>query len=391
MRQLSRRSIVGTIVSAALTVCTFGCEPGPDLHGEGGQRATEVLYNSSTSGVTINEYKGPLPLSGVCEVEFDNNGILWIEEFIQSKLGRLDPATGAYREILLEPGAIPGGMETGPDGGIWFPELLGNQIVRLEPSDGSMQFYPLPWANALQIPVGTQGINYGASLSNDMTKGADGAMWFTLGGLNSIGRIDVQTKEMSKYTIPTLGALYQAGAALNIIKQGPGNLVVFIEPLANKIGAIDVFTKEIKEYNIPTPLSLPSGVNRGPDGAIWFTEAVAQKIGRIDPATGRIKEFSLLSLSGVLGNVFGGGVGNPLPIPGPIVAGSDGNLYFAENPGATQGGNKIGRFNPRNERFDQFPTPTPASSPCDLNNQRPGEIWFGEITASQAGQLIFAH
>jgi virginiamycin B lyase len=389
MRQLGKRSLLGSLFSAALAVWTLGCEPNAAQLEDG--RFTSQQNKYTASDVTIQEYKGPLLLSGVCEVEFDHTGILWIEQFIQSKIGRLDPATGAYSEILLEPAAIPGGMETGPDGGIWFPELLGNQVVRLEPSDGSLQFYPLPWANALSIPVGQQGINYGASLSNDMTKGADGAMWFTLGGLNAIGRMDIQTKQMTKYTLPTLGALYQAGAALNIIKQGPGNLVVFIEPLANKIGAIDVFTKEIKEYSIPTPNSLPSGVNRGPDGAIWFTEGLAQKIGRINPVTGEIKEYNLLSLGGVIGDVLGGGIGTPLPIPGPITSGSDGNLYFAQNPGATQGGNKIGRFNPRTLQYNDFPTPTPVSSPCDLNNQRAGEIWFGELTASQVGRLIFSH
>lgn len=381
MSEIGKCGLWSAFAGVVFSLGTLGCEPAPPQ--------TDELSNYVNSSVTIQEYKGPLPLSGVCEVEFDKNGIVWIEEFIQSKMGRLDPSTGAYREFALEPGAIPGGMEMGQDGGIWFPEALGNRLIRLEPSDGSMQFYPLPWANALHVSTGGSGINYGASLSNDMTKGADNAMWFTLGGLNAIGRIDMQTKEITKYTIPTLGALYTAGALLNIIKQGPGNLVVFIEPLANKIGAIDVFTKELKEYRIPTPNSLPSGVNRGPDGAIWFTEALAQKLGRIDPGTGAIQEFNLLTLGGLFGNVLGGGIGNPLPIPGPLVAGSDGNIYFAQNPGATQGGNKIGQFNPQTHEYRQFPTPTPVSSPCDLNNQKPGEIWFGEITASQVGRLIF--
>jgi virginiamycin B lyase len=355
--------------------------------------ATLALISGATvaahaAPVTIQEYAAGLPESGVCEVEFDNHGILWIEEFVLSKLGRLDPTTRVYTEINLQPGSIPGGMEMGEDGGLWFPEALGNQIVRLNPDDGSLQYYPIPWANALNLHVGDLGLTYGVALGNDLTKGSDHAMWFTLGGLNAIGRIDLATKQITKYTLPTLGALYQAGSLLNIIKQGPGNLVAFIEPLANKIGTIDVITKQITEYPIPTLDSLPSGVNKGPDGTIWFTEAVGQKIGRINPVSGQLTEFNLLSVGGVLGGVLGGGVGNPLPLPGPLVAGDDGNIYFAQNPGATQGGNKIGRFNPVTHAYDQFATPSPLSSPCDLNNQRRGEIWFGELTTGKVGRLI---
>ena len=56
------------------------------------------------------------------------------------------------------------------------------------------------------------------------------------------------------------------------------------------------------------------------------------KLARIDPATGRIQEFPLTGLRGILGDLLdGGSIGNPLPIPGPIVTGSDGKLYFSLN------------------------------------------------------------
>jgi len=51
-----------------------------------------------------------------------------------------------------------------------------------------------------------------------------------------------------------------------IIKPGPGRTVVFNMPQMNKIGTIDVDTKEIKQYTMPTPLSWPTGIRTARDG-----------------------------------------------------------------------------------------------------------------------------
>jgi virginiamycin B lyase len=356
----------------------------------------------------------PTPLAGPCETRFDSNGVLWVEEWMAqptSKIGRYDQTTGSYTEINLEPASIPGGLTQGTDGAVWFPEEVGNRIIRISPSDGALTYYPIPWTNALQVNIASGGVadalttalflllgssdpnnlplNYGVGLSSDITTGQDGALWFPLPYLNAIGRFDPSSQQWSYYNLPTANALASlASTPLNIIKQGPGNLVVWIEPVANKIGTIDVTTKQIIEYPLPAPLSLPGGVNKGPpgDNNIWFTEALGQKIGKINPANGRITEYNLLSLESILGTLLGGGL--PLPLPSTIAAGSDGNLYFVNN-GLLVGGNTIFQFNPVSPGLALYNTPTLASSPCELNNQVPGQLWFGELLGNKIGKLTY--
>lgn len=161
-------------------------------------------------------------------------------------------------------------------------------------------------------------------------------------------------------------------------------------PLRNTVFSIDVDTKKVTAYTMPTPLSFPLGVTTGPDGALWVTEERAMKLARIDPATGRIREFPLFGLFGLLGNVFkGGSVGDPLPIPGPIVTGSDGRLYFSLNFGGSVAlGHEVAGFDPRTRRAVAYATPSSLSSPCDLNNEQPGSIWFAELTANKVGRLF---
>lgn len=331
------------------------------------------------------------PISGACEVEFDRNGRLWVEQYLAGQFTRMDPATGRFDELKTPmPLSVPGGEEIGRDGAIWSTEVTGNSLLRIDPDSGSMSEIPLPWANALSTKALGLPLHAGVGLANDITKGADGAMWFTLGGLDSVGRVDVRTHRMTRYRLPTAAGPEQA--LFGIIKPGPGRTVVTDMPLENKVYSINVDTKAMTEYTMPTPLSFPLGVTTGPDGAIWVTEEAAMKLARIDPATGRIREFPLFGLDGLLGDLFdGGSLGNPLPIPGPIVTGSDGRLYFSLNFAGSVGlGAKMGSYDPRTHKAEAYDTPSSFSSPCDMNNEQPGAIWFAELTANKVGRLIIS-
>jgi virginiamycin B lyase len=341
----------------------------------------------------VVEY-GPLPtgpVSGACEVEFDHQGRLWVEQYLAGQFARMDPGTGQFTEFNTPmPLSVPGGEEVGQDGAIWSTEVTGNSLLRIDPDSGAMRELPIPWANALSTTALGLPLHTGLGLANDITKGADDAMWFTLGGLNAVGRIDMATHQMTKYRLPTAAGAEQA--LFGIIKPGPGRTMVTDMPLENKVYSINLDTKAVTAYTMPTPLSFPLGVTTGPDGAIWVTEELAMKLARIDPATGKIKEYPLFGLNGLLGGlVNGGSIGNPLPIPGPIVTGSDGRLYFPLNFAGSVGlGNRMASFDPATHQVATYDTPSSLSSPCDINNEQPGSIWFAELTANKVGRLLIS-
>jgi virginiamycin B lyase len=330
---------------------------------------------ASAATPTITEY-GPLPTPAAvpCETEFDRNGILWIEEQVANKIGRLDTATGTFTEHPIPtPLGYPGGMDPNPDGGIWFTEVVGNKIGRIDITTNVITEYTIPWGNAL-----TKNLPYGIAVSDDIATGPDGALWFTLNGINAIGRIDPVTKAMTKYPLPTPGALPL------IIQPGPGNTMVFGETLGNRIGTIDVTTKAIREYPVQTPASFTQGVTTAPDGTIWFTETIGQKIGTINPVTGAVREIPIPAITG--GGLLGTGL---LPLPGPIRLGSNGKVYFTEGNLALSVEGAIGEYDPAMQKFATHTTPTPLAGPCDLNAAHPGEMWFGENTANKIGKLTY--
>lgn len=332
----------------------------------------QLLFGSSSN---VTEYTLPNLISGPCEIEFDNNGMAWIEEVTGNAITRFDPQSGAFtRYPLPQPLAVPGGLEIGPDGAVWFPQLTTNVITRLEPSDGSMQDFPIPYGQLATGPISA-----GVAVASDMASGPDNGVWFSMSGTNAIGRIDVATKEIE--IIPISDPLSTVVVLTQIIQRGPGNTMVMSLGEANKIATIDVFTREIKEYSIPTPAAFPQGVTTDRQGNIWFTETLAQKFGRLNVETGEITEYDILALRTQLPL----SLGNPLPFPGPIREGSDGKIYFAQ--GGFEAGNKIGQFDPSTNKFKEFVIPTPLAGICDINNSQDGEIWFGEFTGNKIGKL----
>ncbi|GHJ37172.1 hypothetical protein [Streptomyces sp. TS71-3] len=343
----------------------------------------------------ITEY-GPvpssLPVGGVCEVEFDHRGKLWVEQYLSSQVARFDPATGEFTNFDTPmPLSMPGGMDLDEAGNLWMPQVTGNSLLRVDTRDGGMTEIPLPWARAFATePLGIP-LHSGLGLANDIAWGPDHALWFTLGGLNSIGRYDPATGEFARYRVPG-EILGQVHALFGIIKPGPGRTVVFGLPQMNEIGTIDVDTKTFTRYTMPTPASFPVGVRTASDGSIWVGESLAMKIARIDPATGRIREYPLAGpggiLTGLLKGLGQGTVGNPLPSPGPVAQGSDGNIYVAVSfPAATGLGYQIARLDPDTGDVAMWPTPSPASYPCDINPHEPGAIWFGLLTPNRIGRL----
>ncbi len=123
----------------------------------------------------------------------------------------------------------------------------------------------------------------------------------------------------------------------------------------------------ITEYDIPTPRSAPHCLVAAPDGLIWFAEIGANKLGRFDPKTERFTEWDLPTSGSH---------------PHGIVSAADGRLYVTE-----QRGNKIAAFDPKTERFTEYPLPHGGSGPHTPIEGPDGMIWFTEQAGNRVGRL----
>jgi virginiamycin B lyase len=142
------------------------------------------------------------------------------------------------------------------------------------------------------------------------------------------------------------------------------------------VGAHTAPEATITEYPLPTPDSLPGGIVVGPDGALWFYETGANQIGRI-AMDGSITEYAIPT------------PGATLPRQGFLGVGPDGALWFTENAAR-----RLGRIT-LDGSITEYPIPAAAAAPAAPTAGLPlgaitagpdGALWVTEGTAGRLGR-----
>jgi virginiamycin B lyase len=207
-----------------------------------------------------------------------------------------------------------------------------------------------PWNSMISYPVP----NAFSGLAG-ITRGPDGAVWFTEEDYATIGRITASGAITQFSSYPA----YEPAA----ITTGPDGALWFAEEFGNLIGRITT-SGVVTTYPLPCCFGV-TGITSGPDGNIWFTIAYEDEIGKMTTAGDVTLYFSTAT---------GGPTG--------IVAGPDGALWFTE-PGT----NSIGRITTRGV-MTSYPLPGYCcASPQSIARGSDGALWFTEPGTNSIGSI----
>jgi virginiamycin B lyase len=280
-----------------------------------------------------------------------------------NKIGRI-AFDGRITEYPLPTAdSYPGAIAVGPDRALWFGERSANRIGRMT-LDGRVMEYAVPTAVTVTLPDGfARGVECSRQSSypaeGGIASGPDGALWFTEGQGNQIGRIGLDG-QVSEYPLPA------ANSNPIGIDLGADRALWFIERMANRVGRITT-DGDIAEYAIPTPDSFPNAIVAGPDGNLWFTELKGDNIGRIT-LDGEITEYRTPGLG-----------------PVGLAVGPDGALWSA---GFT--GNEVVRITTDGTITDRYAVAIPEGTPglcCGVAVTSDGSVWFTATEASLIGRV----
>jgi len=261
---------------------------------------------------------------------------------------------------------------------------------------------------------------------------ADGTYWVALSHGNDpakLASVNPKTGEVKEYNWPEKAKI--PGHTLAIDRAG---IIWLTGSPSGEIWAFNPETKQFKAYNNPAPQTVPKGsvqdwqqsngeAPSSPDGTtydaavdnegmVWFSEVALGMLVRLNPATGDVKEYrpeGVVNIRGItvdpqdnlwfgdfLGHRFGKmnvktGVVKfyKPPTPNATVYGEtfnavDGNIWFAD-----MNGNNITRFNPRTEKFTEFPIPARAdrSYARFIAADAKGRVWFTEYFGDKIGYV----
>src|SRR2546423_2792294 len=152
------------------------------------------------------------------------------------------------------------------------------------------------------------------------------------------------------------------------------------------------FAGKLNLLSVPTPYSLPGQIVLGPDGNLWFP-AVAYE------------NFTTHKPSGAIGQLTHDGKFHMFPLPTSytyplsIAFGRDGKLWFSafqgngklapnidQAPRFTNGHSELGQMS-QNGTFHLFTLPSSTISPGSITVGTDGNLWFTDVSSVGEGNI----
>lgn len=231
------------------------------------------------------------PVNYVHDIEQGSDGKLYGVDMSDDKIWILNLNTNEIEEVHLPPNDLPLGGDfagavaplgtfaayhgphsivEGPDGKMYLTCSLSSEIGIFDPKTKQFEFIALD-----------DHVIYPHTLRFDK----QGTLWFTLALSNQIGRMDINSKEITIIELPSNGFWRWVSDLMlpNILK------------VAAWFGKKDMHVK-LSHHKLTGEgrdiLNLPYGIDINPiDGSIWYSKLYAGYIGRVDPKTLKVEEF----------------------------------------------------------------------------------------------------
>jgi streptogramin lyase len=282
-------------------------------------RATQVI---------ITEYDLPQPTRQPHDVIVDSQGMVWYDSFGEQILGKLDPRTGKTKEYTLpisKPGAPTGSLDLqfDEDGDIWIANQFQAAVLKFDPKTEKFQTWVMPpdlnrayvqitevspqhhnvdgkvwiddagtwYIHRLDLATGKwetfEPFKVPRPNIYDVISDAQNNAYFTVYGREHIGRIDAKTGKITFYQTPTRNSAPRRG-----MMDAQGRLW-FGENRGDRIGMFDTKSERFQEWAPPTPGAFPYDATVDKNGEVWSGGEYNDRVLRLDPKTGQFTEYLL--------------------------------------------------------------------------------------------------
>jgi virginiamycin B lyase len=298
--------------------------------------------------VTIREWTVPTKGAHPHDPAVGPDGSLWFTEQMVSKLGRLDPKTGEFKEFALKgENDGPHGLVADREGNIWYTGNFAAHIGKLNPRSGEVTQYKMPDEKA-EDP-------------HTAVFDAQGILWFTVQVGNMVGRLDPKTGRIELKQVATKDARPYG------IQVNSKGVPYFCEFGTNKMAKIDPKTMEITEFPLAESVR-PRRLAIAADDKVYFTDYQGGKLGRLDPSSGGVKMWASPGGSG--SNPYG------------ITITPDGMVWYSES-GVTP--NTVVRFNPKTEEFARAEIPSGGGTVRNMAATADGRVYLACSGVNKVG------
>ncbi len=192
----------------------------------------------------------------------------------------LSPASGAISTIAIpRPNANPRAVDIDQRGNWWVVLGMPQTLARFVPGTAQWDFFAVD-AYPHSLAVSEDAVWYNGHFTYQP---------------EIVGRVDVATGEVTRFTVPhhPMGELAPAGPIPYEIRVAPDGAVWGSELQGNRVFRLEPATGAFKMFTMPDRWSGPRRLDVDRDGIVWIPAYAADVIYRLDPVTEEIRTISL--------------------------------------------------------------------------------------------------
>lgn len=224
----------------------------------------------------------------------DKDGSIWME--MGGGLSRLNPATGELRTWRLPDPTRPFIHEVlpAPDGSVWLTIEAQNKLAKFDPRTETFEVYGQPYDGPPVVEMEpnapwtnmryTAGSQTGAPRRHTAVADFQGNIWSSG---RPLSKLDVETKKFTFF--PDVPDTY----GITVDKEGNVWFAEFNSRDHHSIGKVDVKTNKVTKWTPPDPDSRPRRLKIDSQGMVWFGDYFQGNLTRFDPKTQTFKAFKL--------------------------------------------------------------------------------------------------
>jgi len=304
------------------------------------------------------------------------------------------------KEYGLPDRSNPFAITTDNSGNIWVALRNRSSIAKLDPKTGALQEFKIPSSSSI-LQIWSMAID------------SHGNLWFGDATNNRIRKFEPSNFRFSEYVIPTAntepwgiaidtnGDIWFAGfnsgklGRLEVSKAREGTLNGFIEYKTPtnisrpsyllfdnnetlwmmesgpaRLAKFDMIAEKFTEIPLPrtgNASTNPIGIAIDTQNMIWYTQFRTSNIGRFDPRTNSVEQFPT-------GLITGASYG--------IVSDKQGNIWTSQ-----QRVDRIVKISTKNLSISEFRIPTNGSFTENLAVDPAGNVWFVETAGNKIGMI----
>ena len=349
----------GSLAAASLLIalCAIplsAVSVGPENVASASRNVSSPVVLRQSSPFLISNFAVPTANSIPDAIVAGLNHELWFTEYGAGKIGEFDSVGNNFTEYQIPgAGATPATLAFyGPDQ-VWFTDQNTNSPsvwMFNTTSHGFRQFL-------------TNATNSGPVfvLADEATK----SVWFTDTTAAYLGKIDVATLKMIKFSSPS-----SYSGPVEIALQN-GTSYLWVTEISGKIARFDTTSNSFQELTPSVPLSYPVGIVVDGEGGVWVSEHGGSSIAEYVPSDSAWRKYPTSQAAA-----------SPGTGPATLAIDGLGRLWFAEHYA-----NRVGRLDPAVGIMEEFDIPVAGAYSLLNSLDKAGNFWFAEAYGNSIGMI----